>query len=85
MEGHRRGKANESGCVSGIRREPWLVSCIALYIFTLENGEAQKKARLLVTEPWPPGLLALGSCLWSTVGLAREKLPEDPDGDSIKQ
>lgn len=57
----------------------------APYIFTLENGEAQKKAWLLVTEPGPPGPLALSSFLWSTVGLAREKLPEGPDGDSIKQ
>lgn len=57
----------------------------APYIFTLENGEAQKQAQLLVTEPGPPGPLALGSFLWNTMGLARENLPEGPDGDSIKQ
>lgn len=64
--------------------EPWVVSCVPL-IFTQENGEAQKKAQLLVTEPEPPGPLALDCTLWSTVGLARGELPDDPDGDSIKQ
>lgn len=35
----------------------------APYIFTLENGETQEQAQLLVTEPGPPGPLALGSFL----------------------
>lgn len=85
MEEHGCGKASEAAWFP-LESDGAMGSFLhAPYIFTQENGEAQKKAQLLVAEPGPSGPLALGSTLWSTVGLARGELPEDPDGDSIKQ